>query len=425
MDSMKALTNLRRLLPFAVLAISLAGDTMITVMVIWNTVAKQGNLMVLGICLSTVSIVAFVMQKLSKRFATLIRADPRATFKWTRALSAAVAIGGYFLYEMHPALSVLYVLMALFTVLGVFAQQSLETVFSSLVIHGQISSISASRILQTTIQIGAVLGNALGGLLLSIGGAPAILQAIVVAMLLGSWILGAECFKISAYPSMPAAGEAARATGGAHVTQQRQNSLMNICALVAIGILTIQLSGYNFIVPILFQSIKRWSSFSYGIVDSCAAIGAVIAALPIWGTSKRIAAIAVCAIAVGDMLVANSGVVPVACAAAVFLGWAFNILRITYRGVIFANVRSMEESGEWVSRLTTTYQCGKSALPIVFAFIIERFHQRENGQLLSYVGITVTLLLGGLAAYQFVRFNSRVNADNGMKDKLARDHEHI
>lgn len=397
---MNAVIKLGALLPFAVLAASLSGDTMITLMVIWNTVARQGNLLLLGVCLSTFSIVAYVMQRLSRRFADLIRLDPRRTFQWTRALSAAVAIGGYLLYRAFPDLWLLYMLMALFTILGVFAQQSLETVFSSLVVAKSLTSIGASRILQTTIQLGAVIGNAAGGLLLSTAGAAGLLQVLIVAMLLGIWVLKARVFHPVPRPDAPTSRD--RVTPDpAGVRSASMAVVLNTCAVVAIGVLTIQLSGYNFAVPVLFQSIKKWSSFSYGVVDACAAVGALLSALPFWGGSRNLRTVAILCIVMGDAILANSALVAEACAAAVLLGWAYNILRIEYRGVIFASMSSMKESAEWVSRLTTTYQFGKSAFPMIFAFIIEHFHERYNTQVLTYVGGTVTVALAVVSFLQY------------------------
>lgn len=175
---------LRKISFILFLAITLSGEGMLTVTLLWTILDKGGSAINIGLILAIMSVVPFLIQKYVRPVRTVLTHRPLQVFALAR-LGGLVVLGLPLLFPEEMMIYSLYLLAGLFSVILFLSIQSLEAYMSHMVLEGALSADQASNTLQTSIQIGAFGGNALAGLLLSLGGFFTVMIGLAVSLGIG------------------------------------------------------------------------------------------------------------------------------------------------------------------------------------------------------------------------------------------------
>lgn len=390
-------------LPITLLAVNLSGDSMTSLLAVWEIIKLHGSLMSLGLCLTAASVLPFLLQKLSNGFAFLIRRQPLTSFRLVRVISCIGYLACAALSQSID-LNSFYVILIGFTILSTISQQALEMSFLNLAVGGHATAIGASRAIQTSIQIGAMIGMAAAGYLLDHVGMVGVFVGGAVTMVAGIAVTtGLLQFVVTgARDERPVAADAPAETRPAMERWVAMN-----CGLAALGLVTLQLGAYNFLAPLLISSVKIWSSSAYGGIAAAAAVGSLLSTAQWWtATPSATAASRYAAIAcfpLFDALMAWSENLALVALGSFMLGWAVSLTRLVWRGRIFSLARSTAESGEWAARITFIYQFGRSAFPLFFAVIASQYATLDIANtrwIMTGAGIGVGVLFCILAAIE-------------------------
>ena len=386
------------------LATTLSGDTMLTVGLIWSALKVNGSEMVLALALVMMSVVPYVFQKLVPSVQNLITSAPLYSFSVARGFGIIAALGGLVIPD--PVLAwELYIMAGIFTVIIFITQQSLETALSNLVLDKKIDAKTASRILQGAIQLGAFIGATVGGMTIETTGLKSIFVILCGTFLIGALILrllkeltkelSEETSKNSSSSESPVVDDVVR-------KKTLASELVLWSALVGIGVLAIQLGSFNYLIPIIFQKLKLWHAFDYGIVSASAGVGALLATTSL--LPKRILNVAsmLCFIAIGvlDVLLAMTNSVFISSVIALLLGFCFNTARISQRVFIYESVSSKGDGAEWAGRSTLIFQVIKSVAPLVLGLTLTSFGVNAAENVFITLGILMVLLATVLVVYQ-------------------------
>lgn len=175
---------LRKISFILFLAITLSGEGMLTVTLLWTILDKGGSATNIGLILAIMSVVPFLIQKYVRPVRAVLTHRPLQVFALAR-LGGLVVLGLPLLFPEEMMIYSLYLLAGLFSVILFLSTQSLEAYMSHMVLEGALSADQASNTLQTSIQIGAFGGNALAGLLLSLGGFFTVMLGLAVSLGIG------------------------------------------------------------------------------------------------------------------------------------------------------------------------------------------------------------------------------------------------
>jgi hypothetical protein len=397
--------HFRNFIFIIVLALTLCGEGILTVTLTWTILDEGGSVAQLGWILCIMSVLPFLMQKYSSGLRKLITNSPLSVFSICRSIGIAVVV--YSLINSDSlSLNSLYIFAGIFSIILFLSTQSLETFMSQLVLEGKMPSKKASNLLQTSIQIGAFGGNAIAGFMLNLGGFTYVLYALLLSLSIGI--------------SIPFFTKKLNAEGGegnndskkkSHDIQNQKlknNSFVLTLSIIAVGILTIQLSAFNFLIPIIFHDVHQWEPSQYGIVSSAAGVGALIATL-IGKFEKYIPARIFILIAFIDLGLGfiNSWYIAIFCA--LCLGFVFNRSRIFQRQIMFDHIYRKEETSIWTGRSTVVLQVTKAASPLVLAFPIGWFGTIHSSALLGIIGVIVVISLSIIYLYQ--RKNNKITEE--------------
>lgn len=380
------------------LAITLSGDTMLTVALIWTALANSQSFLPLGLMLALMSAVPYALQLVLPRLKDWIARKNLHAFAAARFAGFLVAVTGLLLPAPLPMWG-LYGIAGSFTMTAFIAQQSLESTMAGLALRKVLSAKEASRISQAGIQLGAFVGGALGGLLHERAGIKwtfaTLIGTLAVGALIPVLLRGTAEQLESTHPARGAGGASRDAASTLPTDASR--SIVLWLALLGIAVLTVHLGAYNYLIPIILQKQKQWAVSDYGLVSAAAGFGALLATVIVVGRrgERWNVTLSVFAIAIADYGLCATGSVLFAAGLAFLIGYAFNTLRIWQRKLIFENVTSDEESVEWAGRTTVVFQLLKAAIPLLLALVIERMGTEQAGTVFVLAGcaIAASLLL--------------------------------
>ncbi|MFL5344423.1 MAG: MFS transporter [Hyalangium sp.] len=380
------------------LAITLSGDTMLTVALIWTALSSSQSFLPLGLTLALMSAVPYTIQLLLPRMRNWIAHENLRAFAAARFAGLLVALTGLLL---PSPLSIwgLYGIAGAFTVTAFIAQQSLESTMAGLALRKVLSAKEASRISQAGIQLGAFVGGALGGLLHERAGIKwtfaVLIGTLAVGALIPALLRGSAEQLESTHAGQGAGGASHQTTAAQRADTSR--SIILWLALIGIAVLTVHLGAYNYLIPIILQKEKQWAVSDYGLVSAAAGFGALLATMVVaerrgerWNVT-----LSVFAIAIADYGLCATGSVVFAAGLAFMIGYSFNTLRIWQRKLIFENVTSDQEGVEWAGRTTIVFQLLKAAVPLALALALDRMGTEQAGPMfvLTGIGIAASLLL--------------------------------
>lgn len=167
------------------LSITLCGDTILNITLIWSVLEQGGSITHLSIIITIMSLVPILLQKYSFFLKTALKERPLLIFSLARILGIVFLLVFLIQFAGNTNVYGLYLIGGVFSVILFLTNQSLEIYMSQMVLDGKIKSHKASHDLQTAIQIGAFGGSAITGVLLSIGGLPMISTVLMVTLAVG------------------------------------------------------------------------------------------------------------------------------------------------------------------------------------------------------------------------------------------------
>ncbi|PGR70379.1 MFS transporter [Bacillus cereus] len=394
------------------LAGTMFSEGMLTVTLTWTILDKGGSAVHLGIVLALMSLLPFFMQKFSTKIREQMTKNPLLIFAGVRCVGILIIIVSLLNAKYLNVLS-LYVFAGLFSIILFLSIQSLETYMSQMVLSGRFSSNKASNALQTSIQIGSFGGNALAGFLMSLGGFNYVLYGLALSLGIGVILPLVLPFLKSSNQ------EKTKESTTVHNDKQWNYNSSKILwvTIIGIAILAVQLSTFNFLVPVLFHNVHHWDPMQYGFVSSAAGIGALLAVL-IGKFEKFIPKYIFILIAVFDISIGLIDSWHLSIAAAFGLGFVFNRSRILQRTVLFEFIQTKQETVYWTSRSTLAFEFTKAASPLILALLLQWLDTKYTGIILGVIGFTVSVSMLIIYFYEIkyrtLNQQSKINVYNQM-----------
>src|SRR3990167_3595639 len=135
---------LRYLSLIITLAITLAGDALFSVAIIWRVLATGGSAKTLAIFLCLVMLVTFILQKMSVRLKKALEKDPRHSFASVRI--AGIVLSLLFVPLLwHETTARLYAAGMVFSVISFLSTLTVEAIMGQEVLQKRLTSNQASR----------------------------------------------------------------------------------------------------------------------------------------------------------------------------------------------------------------------------------------------------------------------------------------
>jgi MFS family permease len=247
--------------------------------------------------------------------------------------------------------------------------------------------------LQTAIQIGAFAGNFLGGFILQQTDFKGILITLLVTLFIGSLlpIFVQDIENIPIINNHKAKDD--------YRSNKSNNILLLSLLTTAIGILTIQISAFNFNVPVIFYDLKNWSSSTFGIVSAFAGLGALLATLI--PRFKILDSYIFILILVSNIILSFTISNYMAIVFAFILGFSMNTTRISLRKTMYEHIHNDNESVNWSGKVTGITQISKTIAPIMFGIVLSFYGNHIAPYIFVGIGVIVLLFISIIRVKQF------------------------
>lgn len=373
------------------LSFTLAGDTLFSVAVIWCVLSQGGTEKSLAFFLCLVTLITFAVQRLSGKFKKSLEKSPQKSFVIIRICGVICSAVLLLVSIRYHSLWFLYFSGMVFTIISFLSQLTAEAIMGQAVLDGQLSSNNASRILQTAMQIAAFLGAAMTGFVLNLGGITAVLIINAATYAAGILVFPALKKTISTEKFISR-------SKNEHKPEDKRVDQFNLwLAFLGLCFLMIQISAFNFLVPLIAQHEKAWDATQFGFIDAMAGMGAFVCTFLAtesgwkkWLWLATIITIPLCDLAFH--LLSNPYKVAIF---ATFLGFFGNLYRIKIREFIYDTVSNTKQILDWVSRITLMTVLMKSAIPLILAIMtLQPSLSFSYVGLLSGAGILMVTILG-------------------------------
>lgn len=376
-----------------VLGLTLSGEGMITISLTWSVLKQQGSIVHLGIVLSLMSIVPFALQRYIKVLNESLRNKPLQTFAVVRFLGI-ISIFCLIIFFKEPNLTTLYIFASIFSIIIFISMQSIETFMSLLVLNKRIDSHKASSLLQTAIQAGALIGNSLGGIILTIYNFFGVMIALLICFSFGLLIpiLTKPINNLNEFIAYSKKSEESFHIKSESKNLKQKEIVLLFLLLISIGILTIQLATFNFTLPIIFYDLRSWEASLYGIVSAMAGLGALSASIIV----KKIKVLDYVFIIIffSNVILSFVSDWKLILFIAFLLGFSLNSTRIMLRRQMFDLIKSPIQANVWSGRITAVTQFTKSFSPLILSIIIMFLGRNSAPYVFSSIGfIVVTIVL--------------------------------
>lgn len=383
----------------SILCLTLSGDSLITVSLIWLIIRYGGDARILGVFLFINTVLPYISQNIFHQYFAKIR-DPIKNFFITRLVGAGVSVLLAVIFYFYSSIKMLYVSACIFTIINFFSNQYVEACFGYLVIKKIFSSNVAARIHQTSVQIAALLGASLAGFVLSFGGFQLILLVNVLTYFFGAW---GFLVKIPRYLSPSVATIEKRSSVGVGISNiSKINSIAINYNFIYFILLAVLLYSFNFLLPFLIQIDKGWSSITFGLIDAFAAMGAFLSVFI--SSDQGCFSKAVSSLFKPLLIASFAGFFWVnSPIQGIFLGFLFgvslNFLRIKIRESIFESTSSHELAIKFGKNITLINMSLRSIVPLILGFLFIRL---SVASLYLYIGISVSIILIFLTSWMFL-----------------------
>jgi MFS family permease len=237
-----------------------------------------------------------------------------------------------------------------------FTISTLEAKNVKLVLDGHISSEFSSRLMQTSIQIGAFSGSFIGGAVVD-------RFAVDTAVML---IAAAGIVALTLCAFISDIGGEDKAAAGAAV--ERGHSLPAVSAeakkfIAALAMIGFHIGAFNCLVPIVYQKLNGWDATQFGLVGGLAGLGAFLGAfLPRISKANHLY---LALIVLADFAIVFSPQAMAIYPCAFVLGFSMNQLRIALRKKLIELADTEAMAGTIAARSSFYYLLLLGAAPFV------------------------------------------------------------
>ncbi|MCW5235764.1 MFS transporter [Verminephrobacter eiseniae] len=380
------------------LSLTMVGEGMITVTLLWTSAGMGQSPIFIGVVLFIMNMVPFLAQILFKPMRRAIEQHPLGMIIMPRMIGCvAASLAGMTLDA--SGLITLIAIAACLTFISFISQQCIETLMGQLTVTGMLDAGTSARLSQTALQSGVFVGNALAGILIAKSGTGWVFFGIAVSF-------ASSLLLLFAAPWVRMGRESPAQTGAGHAAMpaQRHVSERTLWLLLAgMALLAVQLSGFNFFVPLIFESRSGTSAADYGLVSAAAGCGALLATFVRFPLRGYIGHAACSAVVIGDALVTQPVGMVLTSVFAFAIGFGFNISRIRIRQAIFERLTTKQESALWAGRVTVAFRGVSAGAPMLFGLLL--MGQVPVAQ--SWVFAAIGVLTMGVAIPACLLFSTR------------------
>lgn len=403
----------RSMLLVLLLSITLAGDTLFMIGLIWTVVDRGYSTVLLGVVLALTAVLPHAVQWAVPKLRSLIASHPEPVFTVVRAVGVGIALAAVLLRA--DGIHALFGLAAAFSVLFFLSLQVLEVMIAVGVLGGRMTAHYGARLLQTAIQIGAFGGAAMAGVALHSGGMIAVLATNAVTMAVGG--LGVALLARAkpagarrredagaGEPPDPARepGTARSPAGPAPIASEHASRVVRWTATALLVAIMIQLSAFNFLFPIIANRVHGWSAMQFGLLDAVAGAAAFAAVIIGERQAARAGVSFVACVAIGVFNVSLALVAhPIAVLPAVAIGaFLVTLFRIRQHGRLYEAYSDAEQAARWSSHLVLGLTLSRALVPLVLGAAAELLAAPALMILVgaALVAATLTLLVRQLAS---------------------------
>jgi hypothetical protein len=364
------------------LSLTMVGEGMITVTLLWTSASIGQTPLFIGTVLFVMNIVPFLAQFLFRPLRRAIEQHPLGMIIVPRMIGVVAAVLAGATLGVS-SLSALIAIAACLTFITFISQQCIETLMGQLTVAGVLDAGTSARLSQTALQSGVFVGNALAGILIAKAGTNYVFFGIAVSF-------ASSLLLLFAAPSINIEKERPVGATASHAAKpvkwsETDHSLWLL--LLGMGFLAVQLSGFNFFVPLVFERSAELSAADYGMVSAAAGGGALLATFIPVSTRKYLGYIACLAVVIGDMLVTLPTGMILTLMFAFGIGFGFNTSRIQVRQAIFERLTTKQESALWGGRVTVTFRGVSAGAPLVFGLVVADQASATGSWILAAIGV--------------------------------------
>jgi hypothetical protein len=327
-------------------------DAAIIIVMVWNSLKIADSAFVMGMTLCVAAIIPHALERLLERKRALKRSVKRLA---AIRLAALLGVLGLAWGDLGSSIEGFMAMAFMVGTIDYFTISTLEAKNVKLVLDGHVSSELSSRLMQTSIQIGAFSGSFIGGAVVdrfAVDTAVMLLAtAGIVALTLCAFISdigGADKAKTQV---------AACAYAAVAITPEVKKF---IAALAMIGF---HIGAFNCLVPIVYQKLNGWDATQFGLVGGLAGLGAFLGAfLPRIARSDHLY-LALIVLADAAIVFSPQALAIYPCAFA--LGFSMNQLRIALRKKLIELADTEAMAGTIAARSSFYYLMLLGAAPLV------------------------------------------------------------
>ncbi|MGE7368697.1 hypothetical protein ACQKKX_06435 [Neorhizobium sp. NPDC001467] len=375
------------------LSLTMVGEGMITVTLLWTSASIGQSPMFIGLVLFIMNIVPFLAQYLFEPLRRAIEDNPVHMIVVPRILGVAVAAFAGATFDSTGLISLILVASCL-TFITFISQQCIETLMGQLTVAGVLDAQTSARLSQTALQTGVFVGNALAGLIIAGLGTGYVFYGIAVSFASSILLLF-----VAPTWTRPAVAQAKPSLAALEVSAHKSFDPSLWILLGGMGFLAIQLSGFNFFVPLIYEGRPGHSAAVYGIISAAAGVGALVATFVRSTARSYFGYVACAAVVLGDIMVTQLTAFIPTLIFAFGIGFGFNTSRIHIRQAIFERLTSKSDSALWAARVTLAFRGMTAGAPLVFGLMLVDRSVSDNTWLFSMVGVLAMGILVPVALF--------------------------
>ncbi|MCW8163678.1 hypothetical protein D8B22_04790 [Verminephrobacter aporrectodeae subsp. tuberculatae] len=347
------------------LSLTMVGEGMITVTLLWTSARMGQSPLFIGVVLCIMNIVPFLAQLLFPPMRRAVEQHPLRMIIGPR-IAGAVATIWVGMAGGSSDLGTLIAVAAGLTCISFISQQCIETLMGQLTVAGMLDAGTSARLSQTALQCGVFVGNALAGILIARSGTGLVFFGIAASF-------ASSLLLLFSAASIRMDEEAPKKSGvplAAKPAQRHGADRPLWLLLTGMAFLAIQLSGFNFFVPLIFESRPGMSAADYGFVSAAAGVGALLATFVRFSGREYLGHAACFAVVLGDALLIQSVEMLPSIGLAFAIGFGFNLSRIRIRQGIFERLTTKQESALWGARVTLAFRGVNAGAPLLFGLLL-------------------------------------------------------
>jgi hypothetical protein len=330
-------------------------DMAIVIAMVWFGLESTGSTFLVGATLCVATVVPYLCEQYIGKFFTIEMSMKRLLY--IRLIAFAAVLG----LSFTDAALLPIGFLAIAFVVGVtdyFTISTLESKNTKLVLAGLTNSDTSSRLMQTSIQIGAFGGALLGGVIVDMFSVNQTLQIISLAAIFS---LAAMLF-VAATPT----ADNNEQTLDINITKPLRLPRNLYILIIVLSMIGFHIGAFNSLVPIVFQKLNEWNATLFGVASGLAGLGAFSAAvLP---RIKLNSYSAILLVILADVMIVYFQNLYIMMAAAFVLGFCINSLRIQLRKTLIESAPDARVADVIAAKSSLCYLLVSGSAPMILTF---------------------------------------------------------